>query len=268
MWSVSSTQAAMTVQHAQMWMMGAAIGLMGAACTQSESPATTKAEQKAEAAEAAEKKATMSAKELRQHMQKHFVKADELKNAVVAGDVAQTKLSATWFAEHEPDANLPAKYLPHAKKLMSVASKLTKANGPSDTAHGAADLAAACAQCHLSRGKPIQFGSDPEPAESDDLAKSHMARHAWAVTRMWDGLVGGSPKVYAAGAQVLSDLPMLAMSLKKNKKLSDAADHFIGNLSTEAERALKADTLETRAAVLGDVLSSCGNCHTMLNKGP
>lgn len=258
----------MTVQHAQMWMMGAAIGLMGTACTQSESPATTQAEQKAEAAEVAEKKATMSDKELRQHMQKHFVKADELKNAVIAGDVAQTKITAMWFAEHNPHAGLPAKYAVHASKLISVASKLSKATGPSDSAHRAADLATVCAQCHLERGKPIQFGSDPEPVAGEDLAKSHMGRHAWAVTRMWDGLIGGSPKVYAAGAQALADLPLLAMSLRKNKQLSAAADHFIGNLSTEAERALKADTLESRAAVLGDVLSSCGNCHQMLNKGP
>lgn len=249
-------------------MLGALIGLLVGGCTKGEAPAAEETKQTAETAKAVNKTAAEATQSLHKHMQEHFIKADEIKLAVLAGDVAQAKIVATWIAEHEPPADLPEMYLPHAKRLIAAAGRLAKAEDPSAAAHGAANLAAVCAQCHLERGKVIEFGAEPEPSADEDLSKSHMARHEWAVTRLWDGVVGGSPEVYKSGAQALSELPMLAMVLKKNKQLSDAADHFIGVLGVEADRALKADTPETRAAVLGDVLSSCGNCHAMLDQGP
>ncbi len=258
----------MTVHGAKMWMIAASVGVLGTACTKAETPATNKTEQPAKAAKDGPKKAADAKKSLHKHMQEHFVKADDIKAAVIAGDLKKTKAAATWLAEHEPPKALPENLLPQAKKLIAAAARLAKAEDMSAASRGAATMAAVCGQCHIDRNKTVEFGAEPEPTAAADIAKSHMARHDWAVTRMWDGVVGGSEKVYLSGAQALSDLPMLAMSLKKNKQLSDAADHFIGNVTEEAERALKADTQEARATVLGDVLSSCGNCHAMLKKGP
>ena len=226
-----------------------------------------------EKAAVAEKPASQPAKvdkrSLHKHMQEHFVKADNLKDAVIAGQFDLARILAKWMAEHDAPADLPKTYAPHAERVRAAAQEIVDGEGASAVAHGAATLAAACAKCHAARDKKIEFGADPEPEGGKDLTKAHMARQAWAVTRMWDGVVGGSDALYTSGAKVLSELPLLAISLKDGNALTGAAaDKMVDQLKTSAEKAGQAATPEARAEALGAALSSCANCHAMLDKGP
>lgn len=247
----------------------ATAALLCGACQQKEAKPPAKAPAKpAKPAEAASKPSTDS-RSLHKHMQEHFVKADNLKDAVVAGKLDDAKALAKWMVEHPAPKDLPAMYKPHVERLRGTAQVIVDGAGASEVAHGAAAMAAACAKCHQSRGKQLDFGSDPEPAAGDDISKSHMARHAWAATRMWDGVVGGSDELYSTGAKIMSELPLFAVSLKKdNKLMAAAADQMIDQLKVSAEKAVAAKSPEARAEVLGAVLSTCSNCHAMLDKGP
>ncbi len=76
----------MTVHGAKIWMIAASVGVLGTACTKAEAPATKKTEQPAKAAKNGPKKAADAKKSLHKHMQEHFVKADDIKGAVIAGE--------------------------------------------------------------------------------------------------------------------------------------------------------------------------------------
>lgn len=264
-------------------MYGAALTVFAVGCQKKEPPAqeAKKAAEKAppkaaskpaEAEPAAAKSATPPStqkRSLHKHMQEHFVKADNLKEAIIAGKIEDAQAIAKWMVEHDPPESLPKLYLPHAKRLKEAAQKVVDASGASEAAHGAAEMAGACADCHIERGSEIEFGADPLPKAGPDVVKTHMERHSWAVTRMWDGTVGGSGELYQSGVKVLDDLPMLAVALKDDKKLmSAAADKIVVQLKDSVQKAEAAQSAKSRAEVLGLVLSTCSNCHAMLDEGP
>jgi hypothetical protein len=82
-----------------------------------------------------------------------------------------------------------------------------------------------------------------------------MARHRWAADRLWEGVIGNSDVAWHAGLDVLAAAP-----------LDEPANRagLARQLQRQAENARRPGpgTLTARAAVYGEILTTCASCHT------
>lgn len=234
-------------------MMGLALAALAVACQ--DKPAAPAAAAPAKAAES-----STNTEKFHAHMQEHFVKADEVERMVVAGNLEAAKAAAAWIGTHEPPPDLEARYSEHVAKLQIAARQLAGSNDPISAAEATARMAAACAGCHAAAGKTLDFGSEPMP-EAGPTLQAHMERHAWGLTRMWDGLVGGEDALWTKGLAAMDDLPELGAKLVANPELKTSVEHMSGALKTQLDKAREAKTLEARGSALAGILATCGSCH-------
>ena len=187
----------------------------------------------------------------------HYQQVGEIHNAVILGDAGATHAPARALA------NAPHTYGAEAEMawdLMRAEARVIQAQDQvDDIARSVARMGMACGACHLAmdRGPTMRPG---EPPPSSREPGAHMARHQWAMDRLWEGLVGPSLPAWAAGAGALG---------------SGALDLGPGTRPTEVERlaeqvhelgdsARHASGWAERAEVYGTLLQSCAQCHERL----
>ena len=118
-------------------------------------------------------------------------------------------------------------------------------------------VAAGCAWCH-SRTQKLPVFPEPATAPSDDgTPRTRMARHQWAVDRLWEGMVGASDHHWRLGLNVLATTPLpfspLTDAPALAAQLQSYAQHAIATQTTES--------LEERAREYGEMLVTCAACH-------
>jgi hypothetical protein len=128
---------------------------------------------------------------LQAHMKDHFFKATEMQVAVINGDLAAVREPAEWMSEHANSAAMPEEWEPFAQTMHSWALRASEADDIAVAAEATAAMGAACGNCHVALKAEVGFAVDAAPP-SGEGAVSHMARHAWASGRMWEGLVAPS----------------------------------------------------------------------------
>lgn len=185
-------------------------------------------------------------------MADHAKRAEELRYALVAGDLTTVRETASELERMPPPEGLPGDWVVPYVDMKTAALELAAAQSHGQAGAGMAQLAQSCAGCH----SPAAGGPDLEVAYKARAVRV-MPRHAWAVDFLWLGVAATSHGAYHAGAAELASSPLLA-----NKRPEDpAAAEWADRLAFASTGAVLAESVEQRAHALGSVLGVCGGCH-------
>ena len=199
---------------------------------------------------------------LRALMAEHFSRAASVKNAVIAGDLQASKEDAEWMAKHELSRSLPDRWRPHVQAMQAAAQRVVDATDTATAARATADMGQACGSCHRALGGPkFQVGSPP--AEGSGAA-IQMMRHEWAVDRMWEGLIGPSDAAWVKGSEALGGAILIKKALEKS--VPPEVESLARKIRDLGEKSRSAAP-EERAALYGEFLGTCAECHSKLGVG-
>jgi cytochrome c553 len=180
-------------------------------------------------------------------MKEHFAEGDLIRRALIVGDLQTAQKAGAWLASDEWTSNVRAAWKPHLAAVQSAGKHVADAQDLTAAARASAELAAACASCHESVGRPAF-----EPVALDSKAPA-MAVHAWAVDSMWWGLFVPSDAAWKAGSAALSGAALV---------LSDVpAVEAIATQVNETARRGQTASHDQRGRIFSELLTTCASCH-------
>ncbi len=233
------------------------LGLTPCAPEPNAQPEETKEETSAADAKPAQPSALDEArKSVTAHMGDHLRRAEGIHDAVVLGKLADAKAPAEHLAEHWPEQVLET-WVPFVNDLRHAAGEVNRAADLEAASRATAELAVACGRCHQALDKGPQFEAPPDLPEGD---LKLMARHRWAADRLWEGVVQPSPQRWSEGIDGLQQMPGCQED-HGGEQLVDKIE--AARRATEGVRAKAKDanTLDARAQLYGELLTTCNACH-------
>ena len=201
-----------------------------------------------------------AAPSLRQHMDEHFRAVAELQGAIVRGHLEQARAHAQYLVEHDEHAALDG-WQPHVDAMRAAARAVSAAPDLPTAGRLTAELGRACSGCHRAQRAVVAFAWAPVTDDDGSLA-AQMRRHQWGAARMWEGLVGPSDPLWTEGAAALaaSRLDVLAATRQGGPALTRDLAERVHDL---ARTAATVTTADGRAALYGELLSTCATCHQL-----
>ena len=193
----------------------------------------------------------------RMHMQHSFDLLRAIERLLIWGKLDDAKRFATTISM-VPD--VPA-HGPLAAAVVAVrdrASALASATAVDQACRLEAKLVAACADCHVESRVAATYETLPAAPPDKPTLEARMARHRWAVDRLWEGALLGAAAPWRAGLEVLAAAP-LDWGPRSADRAKLARD--LQQLADQARKRGTADTRETRATSYGEILVTCAACH-------
>lgn len=189
-------------------------------------------------------------------MQQHWEAGNALQHAMVRGDLTAARRAAANIAEVEEIPGLTWDAGPYLARMRTEALAVRSATSFQQASEAAGRMGAACGDCHA-RGNvgPRPDGTTTAPVVGEDDPQYHMIRHAWAVDRMWEGLVVPSVDRWRAGARVLAEQAISAVGLNPEVSLLAARVHEMGRQALDDTRPSQ------QAERFGKILTDCAGCH-------
>ena len=200
------------------------------------------------------------------HMQQHMQRISQIRTAVIRGDLNALQRPATWLARHEPAPQASILFVPFILSMQDHASEILEAQTVIDAAMDVSVIATDCANCHIASEVNIDFGNAADPPAWSDM-ESHMQRHQWAIDRLWEGLIGPSDASWSRGVRMLAEAPLYGTEPVWDESVvgGDEMARRVHMLGREAATALLP---HARAAIYGEMLGVCADCHTRTGGGP
>ena len=203
------------------------------------------------------------------HMHEHVASVDDIRSAVIAGNLEGVREPAKWLATHEVAAGLPGEWEPFVTAMRRNAERISGAQSLVAASSATGKLALTCAACHRANKVQMEFARvETPPDELDDIG-THMQRHRWAADRMWEGLFGPSEYAWNEGVDMLLDVALKPGEVAPGH---GSAHGELGRMEREVHligsRGIVASTAQQRSQIYGEYLSLCASCHTMLTRGP
>ncbi len=200
------------------------------------------------------------------HMQEHFAQAKAIQEAVINGDLEGLQSAAQWVANHQAAENLPEGWEPYVTKMQDAARQALAATEVAAAATAAATIAENCGSCHLAVGaRPLLVLGDEPP--QDPATVPHMLGHLWGADRMWEGLIVPSDVAWANGVAPLAGDPLQPESLSDHTEYADDLQALAIRVHELAAAGRDAEGQEARAAIYGEFIATCAECHQMLGIG-
>ncbi len=191
----------------------------------------------------------------------HFEDSLQIRDAVIAGELADLRPPARRLATAIDVDALPTAWQPHARASSELAAKALDAGDIAAAAQAAAGLARTCGECHAAVGDGPEFPPGEPPTASPSEPKSQMLLHQWAADRMWRGLVARSDASWQAGAAALTDAPLSIDAITADVELSDDVKALGQRVHGLGERALSTAQWPGRAQIYGEFITACATCH-------
>ena len=203
------------------------------------------------------------------HMHDHVDSVDDIRSAIIAGNLAGVREPAKWLASHEVVAGLPGGWEEFVAVMRSNARRIAGAQSLVAASYETGNLALACANCHRANNVQMDIKRvEIPPDELEDVA-THMQRHRWAADRMWEGLYGPSEYAWNEGVDMLLDVALRPGEVAPGH---GGGHGELGRLEREVHligsRGIVASTPQQRSQIYGEYLSLCASCHTTLKIGP
>ncbi len=196
----------------------------------------------------------------------HYLRAGEVRDAAIRGDLATVRDAASWMLEHDELENLPPWTDPFVEDFQEEARVLASVDRMDEAAMGTGRLLRTCGACHeAAPGGPTITFADEVPGGED--AGSHMVRHFWGTERMASGLVGPLEDAWDQGLEALIDEPLDPADLSVNPARQDEAGSIATRLHGTANEARSLTNWDERAGAYGRIVYQCASCHTLRDGG-
>jgi hypothetical protein len=182
---------------------------------------------------------------------------------LIAGKLEDAQASAFMLTKPSQDPGLTP-WQPLTDRVVADAKELTTVKSIDDGCRRVARISEACAECHIkSQTTPVFPEAAPAPGD-DGSDLSRIARHQWAVDRLWEGMVAGTDGPWVSGLEVLATSPMPVTTLP-------SAPGVASRLQQQANEAIashreQTETLDTRTTMYGEMLITCSGCHRALEE--
>lgn len=190
-------------------------------------------------------------------MGEHWTEAEQMREAVVAGDLERVRALAGSFEGRMPVPGLPQDLAPLAGPLKQAVADAKGAQDATAAGLAVGKMAAACGNCHTVAKVSPDLSSQLRPSKTENPSQE-MVWHHVAAAKMWTSLVQhddgrfreavdqlGKAKFQPMGGTTLGD-DMLALEAKVQGLAAEAG----------AEAGL-----EGRGEKLGRILAACATCH-------
>ncbi len=195
-------------------------------------------------------------------MAAHDAAARAVKAALVRGDVSAARQAAGPLVALSVPIDLES---PAVERARKDAERVAQAANLTVAAHATASMLVQCGSCHAYVRQKHPRPPAPPPDEEGGVVRE-MTRHAWALDRMWDGVLWSEPEAVKAAAAMLNAEDLVtghgAQALPEALRPLEAQLH---GLAVGAQNAV---SVEVQAALLGDMLTTCGACHAAAGVRP
>lgn len=194
---------------------------------------------------------------VRFHMHENFDLLRAIEKLLIRGQLDEARAFARAIANAPNEPGLGT-WSQHAALVRNRAATLATARSVDEACRRAAQLADACAGCHVDSGASPEFRSPGRPPPDHPTIEARMARHLWATDRLWEGIVGSADDAWRAGLDVLSTTPLQAPELSKEQS---AFERKLQRLADQARVRQGTETPQDRARSYGEILVTCSGCH-------
>ncbi|HEX7840301.1 MAG TPA: hypothetical protein VF469_22640 [Kofleriaceae bacterium] len=196
---------------------------------------------------------------VRYHMHGNLDLVRAIERLLIRGKLNETREMARLIAEAPAgnDLDLGA-WATEAAEVRQRAQALAAAPGIDEACRREAQLAEACAGCHVETKIQPEFRHPPALPPDLDTIEARMARHRWAADRLWEGLIGADDEPWHAGLAVFAQAPIHWKAFDERKLLA----RRLQQLANEARQRSTTDSLGDRARIYGEMLVTCAACHT------
>lgn len=188
-------------------------------------------------------------------MAQHYSQVHDIQRALINGNIAGARPGARWLSEHRGE-EYGAAAGPSLEMMRNDATILLRQNDILPASRILGRMGVACGDCHLALDIKVAFTLE-EPPTSSAIPATQMARHAWAMDRLWDGLSYPSDAAWKAGAGALTTMPV-------NFGNNEQANRLAARIHDLSGQAAVATTPKERADTYGDLLETCALCHSAL----
>jgi cytochrome c556 len=196
------------------------------------------------------------------HMSRHADEAGALKSALVAGNLQSARPPAAWLNAHEAMDGLGGGTEVFVATMRESAGAIVDATSLESAAVDLGRMGSACGACHLATETEITLEWDDYAPASMDI-QTHMARHTWAVDRLWEGLTGPSDEAWERGAEILKGDPLdreHTTAEAGRRYRAEAWDQLVHSLAAEAGDVGPTE----KGEFFGQVVSACNSCHSLV----
>lgn len=197
------------------------------------------------------------------HMQASLWLAISTRDALIEGDFEDAKTTARALATHDYAGTIPDPWKHWIGEVQKHAGEITVAKGIDDASQSLAALALACGNCHYHHGAGPAVATPPsvEWKDGPDTIDERMIRHADGIQEMWLGLVEPSDDAWRAGTITITRAPLTPPTTEDGSVDARAAS-AIERVRGLAKRARTATTYAERGMIYGELIATCGHCHT------
>lgn len=195
------------------------------------------------------------------YMPEHFAIITWARDMVINGELERTRVPLRALAEHTYKDVAPGPWMTGIARVQTLARATAEASGLPVAAAGVASMARQCGACHreVIEAPLIDELAPYVDASRHESLADRMQRHAWALDRMWEGLVLPSKNAWTRGATALAQAPYEAP--RSDQSLSPEAEASLVAMRELGAEALEVEDWGARADVYGRLIVGCASCH-------
>lgn len=187
-------------------------------------------------------------------MRQHLDDLRTIQRVLLAGKLDEARKLAFFFSR---PMGVASRHAAENRDIVLAAASLASASTVEEALRHEVRIATACAACHAREGTTPVFRAPSNAPTWRPTAAAQMARHQWAVDRLWEAVTGPSDEHWYVALDAIANT-VIPVGERPEPK----------SLGIELQRKAKAAASKTpplsqeqRAAAFGDLLVTCTSCH-------
>jgi hypothetical protein len=193
-------------------------------------------------------------------MRHHFVEVTVAHEALIRGDLAAARESARELSVLPIPPRVPASAGPYVALIRDAGRRTMTAPSLAAAAVEVSTMLSLCGDCHRSVGiSPVPTPTAPKPDVGGIVG--HMLEHQRAADDLLRGLVIPSTSEWTRGAGRLAAAPLHNEDLLPDRRMTGDIRQAESRVHALADRAKNAGNANERAALYGELLGNCAQCH-------
>jgi cytochrome c553 len=183
----------------------------------------------------------------------------EIQRLLVLGRLDQARSRAHFLTMTEDDPGLAA-WSAESARVVDAGHQLAASTSLAEACHHEAQVATACASCHIRTTHHSELFPPPPPLPHDDGTQAaRIAQHVWAADRLREGMIAGTTDEWRDGLAVLATSTLPTASTVDAPAIADRVRELAREGLASAQYAT--EPLESRAEAYGQMLVTCAACH-------